>query len=396
MTTHPTLQRSRGMRDLLPADMRAFRRVEDAFRAAASRWGYEEVRTPTIETYSLFTATGALTPKMLARVYSFLDWDGWSGERVVLRPDSTIPVSRAALEAGMTSPARLFYVQNVFRFAAEGDREDWQCGLEFLGAPPALGDLEVAAVACETLDALGITPVVRIGHAGIGRAIAQSMGGDALSRLEDAGGIALSRAENTLGAAPQIRALVELIADREGDLGFLSTIAAVMQSAAPEAMPAVREIESLARALTESGRRVIIDLDQALDFAYYTGAVFELSSDGTVWGRGGRYTPGGEGTAETACGLALEIGPLAASVAPATRKRLTVDVVPAGPDDLSRAMSVARALQRSGIAASLSEQRDATPLTVRVSGGQLVARTPDGEHTLQALDEVVGLLVQYK
>ena len=46
------------MRDLLPTDMRAFRRVEDAFRAATSRWGYEEVRTPTIETYSLFTVAG--------------------------------------------------------------------------------------------------------------------------------------------------------------------------------------------------------------------------------------------------------------------------------------------------------------------------------------------------
>ena len=79
-----TSTRSRGMRDLLPADMRAFRRVEDAFRAAASRWGYEEIRTPTIETYSLFTAAGALTAQMLSRVYSFLDWDGWSGERVVL------------------------------------------------------------------------------------------------------------------------------------------------------------------------------------------------------------------------------------------------------------------------------------------------------------------------
>jgi histidyl-tRNA synthetase len=103
----PPTQRSKGMRDLLPAEMRAFRRVEDAFRAAASRWGYEEIRTPTIETYSLFTAAGALTPQMLSRVYSFLDWDGWSGERVVLRPDSTIPVARAVTEAALAMPARV-------------------------------------------------------------------------------------------------------------------------------------------------------------------------------------------------------------------------------------------------------------------------------------------------
>ena len=44
------------------------------------------------------------------RVYSFLDWDGWSGERVVLRPDSTIPTARLyveSLDGGRV--AKLFY-----------------------------------------------------------------------------------------------------------------------------------------------------------------------------------------------------------------------------------------------------------------------------------------------
>ena len=167
------IQRSRGMRDLLPPGMRAFRRVEDAFRGATARWGYEEVRTPTIETYSLFTSADGLTPAMLSRVYTFLDWDGWSGDRVVLRPDSTIPVARLANEAALGMPARMCYVQNVFRFSATGDREDWQIGIEYLGAPGALADLEVVAVACETLDTLGMRPTVRLGHVGVTRALAQ-------------------------------------------------------------------------------------------------------------------------------------------------------------------------------------------------------------------------------
>ena len=93
------------MRDLLPDQMRAFRRVEDAFREVAGRWGYEEIRTPTVESYSLFTAAGALSPEMLAGAYTFLDWDGWSGERVMLRYDSTIPVARAAADAAAASGA---------------------------------------------------------------------------------------------------------------------------------------------------------------------------------------------------------------------------------------------------------------------------------------------------
>src|SRR3990172_7112679 len=90
--------RCQGMRDMLPADMERFRRIEAAFRAACLGWGYGGVRTPTIEPLPLFPSAGTLSPQMLERVYSFLDWDGWSGERVVLRPDSTIPSARLYIE----------------------------------------------------------------------------------------------------------------------------------------------------------------------------------------------------------------------------------------------------------------------------------------------------------
>ncbi len=91
-------QRSRGMRDLLPDEMDRLRAVEDAFGAVCHAWGYREIRTPVIEPLHLFTSAGTLSPQMLDRVYSFLDWDGWSGERVVLRPDSTIPAARLYAE----------------------------------------------------------------------------------------------------------------------------------------------------------------------------------------------------------------------------------------------------------------------------------------------------------
>src|SRR5438046_4028376 len=124
-----------GMRDMLPDDMERFRIVESAFRNACLGWGYREVRTPTIERLHLFTAAGTLSPQMLDRVYSFLDWDGWSGERVVLRPDSTIPVARLYVEKLKdVRVAKLFYVQSVLRFAQGDDsREDWQCGAELIG-----------------------------------------------------------------------------------------------------------------------------------------------------------------------------------------------------------------------------------------------------------------------
>ncbi|MCJ7768895.1 MAG: ATP phosphoribosyltransferase regulatory subunit, partial [Dehalococcoidales bacterium] len=49
--------------------MNAFRHIEDVFRKSCLSWGYQEVRTPTLEYLHLFTAAGTLTPNMLSRVY---------------------------------------------------------------------------------------------------------------------------------------------------------------------------------------------------------------------------------------------------------------------------------------------------------------------------------------
>src|SRR5262245_51071247 len=171
--------RSRGMRDLLPADMARFRRIELTFRDVALGWGYEEVRTPTIEHLHLFTAAGTLSPKMLDSVYSFLDWDGWSGERVVLRPDSTIPAARLYAETvrdGAT--ARLFYCQSIYRFATDASsREEWQCGVELIGDSGLTGDVELVLLALETLSTLPLPPpTVRISHAGLVRAVLAAAG----------------------------------------------------------------------------------------------------------------------------------------------------------------------------------------------------------------------------
>src|SRR3989304_6046039 len=79
MNTMAESMRCRGMRDTLPEEMQRFRRVEQAFREVCHGWRYREVRTPVIEHLHLFTAAGTLSPQLLGRVYSFLDWDGWGG-----------------------------------------------------------------------------------------------------------------------------------------------------------------------------------------------------------------------------------------------------------------------------------------------------------------------------
>jgi hypothetical protein len=70
--------------------------------------------------------------------------------------------------------------------------------------------------------------------------------------------------------------------------------------------------------------------------------------------------------------------------------------VAATASDLGRALTVARALHRGGIAAALAGPETSSEVTVTVAGESLTARTPEGEQTMSTLDEVVGMLLRYK
>lgn len=383
------------MRDLLPDQMRAFRRVEDAFREVAGRWGYEEIRTPTVESYSLFTAAGALSPEMLAGAYTFLDWDGWSGERVMLRYDSTIPVARAAADAGIDLPARLLYVQSVFR-GAEG--EDWQCGLEYLGAPPVVGDLEVLAVATGTLSALSLPVDLRLTHAGVARAAVDAAGlTDVLARralLDDVAGNGLAAVRGAFAGRPSAQAFIDAALGGAGELPLVDNLVALAAGGLPEAVAPLEELREVASALVATGRSVAIDFSLPFDFDYYSGVTWELRGDGRAWGRGGRYQPAGPGAPESACGLALDADHLSGRLG-APARGASVAVVADREAGLADALRLAGSLHRHGISAALG---DAGGATVRLVVGPegIFATAADSTLERATLDEVVQFVLQHK
>jgi histidyl-tRNA synthetase len=173
-------EKKRG-RDLLPSDMIRFRHVERVFREEAIRFGYQEIRTPTIEPLSLFTSAGTLDPRMLDDLYSFLDWDGWSGERVVLRPEGTIPTGRLFLEhLSDKISARLFYISNMFSYDEAGTSEHWQCGGELIereNKNKAKSDTEVLTLCFSVLKKMGFeSPHFRIGYPPLVREILKLRG----------------------------------------------------------------------------------------------------------------------------------------------------------------------------------------------------------------------------
>src|SRR3990172_7034055 len=142
--------------DLLPQDIVKFRTIEETFFKRCRHFGYEEIKSATIEPLYVFTATDALTPELLKKVYSFLDWGGYSGERVVLRPDCTISTIRYYLDnLSHRSQAKLSYVENHFLISDEGNdvSERWQLGLENIGDNSIASDIETLFIAIDTLRA---------------------------------------------------------------------------------------------------------------------------------------------------------------------------------------------------------------------------------------------------
>ena len=308
--------RSPGMHDLGPAAMRRFRAVESRFLEVAARAGYAEIRTPTVEPLHLFTGAGALSPRMLDRVYSFLDWDGWSGERVVLRPDSTLPAVRWHEERADGEASRLCYVQPVYRFEpGGGQREQWQCGVELFGLAAPEGDAELLRLALGLLSALGAGGVsVELSHGGLARAALAATGLDdaaqlaARDRLLDGDEAAVAELAAALPAhAPALRVLFGVAGE---GAAYLANLRAALPDAVPAAAQPIAELEAAARILGEAGCPFRVAAASTGNFEYYTGVTFRVLADGAERLRGGRYDGLAEtigGRAEAASGFAADL-----------------------------------------------------------------------------------------
>jgi histidyl-tRNA synthetase len=361
-------QRCKGMQDLLPEDMLRFRRIEDAFRTCCRDWGYREVRTPTLEYLHLFTATGTLTPSMLSKVYSFLDWDGWSGERVVLRPDGTIPVARLCIE-NLTEErlARLFYVTNIFAFEGTGreNRERWQCGAEFFGADKFAPDGEIILLAKDVIRRLGLGNIgLQLSHAGLVKALLKefnlSPGEEAkmTSRILEGDWQVLTRAES---ANPEVERLVASLLGLKGkSSSFLRNVRASFPGASQDFNSSLEDFMNVAMLLDSLSCSYEIDITAIRGFEYYTGTCFQFLAGGEKIGGGGRYdklVPLMNGEDVPACGFALYVDPIMKLLPPEKEKRSECGILVKGteltPEMARMCFALAESLRDAGYPAEL-------------------------------------------
>ena len=154
-----SLQPVRGTHDILPDEMRRYRRVIDTARAVAERYGYLEMATPIFEFSEVFKRTLGDTSDIVTKeMYSFTDR---GGEQLTLRPEGTASFARALISEGLSQdlPLKYFYYGPMFRYERPQKgrmRQFHQTGVELLGIALPQGDVEIIAVGAAILRQLGV------------------------------------------------------------------------------------------------------------------------------------------------------------------------------------------------------------------------------------------------
>ncbi|HEX3557329.1 MAG TPA: histidine--tRNA ligase [Thermoanaerobaculia bacterium] len=310
---------SRGLRDLLPAEMLARQWMIDTIRDVYELYGFVPIVTPAIEYLDVLRGSSAGAEAQ----QSIFTVQNPEKEALGLRFDLTVPLARVIAQyRDLPRPFRRYQVSPVWRADKPGPgrfREFTQFDLDSVGVESEIADTEIIAGMCDTLRALkagsfrvrfssrGILNVL-LAYAGI----AEEQGAEVFRVLDklDKVGPQKVRLELTTGyvdssgdpiagvglAPEQVDKIERFLQIRSDDrrevVGELHDLFGGVEGAERE-IALVERISSHLYALGYGEDQVSLDLSIARGLAYYTGPVFEAvlldaPQFGSVFG-GGRY-----------------------------------------------------------------------------------------------------------
>ena len=318
------IQSVRGMNDLLPPESAKWRHFEGRARDLFERYGYEEIRTPVLESTALFSrGIGEATDIVEKEMYTFQDRKGRS---LTMRPEMTASCVRAYIEhaIGKREPVtRWYYAGPMFRYERMQTgryRQFYQIGVECFGIAEPTVEAEQIAMLTQLYGGLGVGGL---------RVLVNSVGGSAdrpryraalLAYLEPQAGALCADCRRRLAHNP-LRVLDCKVAScRAIVAGAPSVLDHLGEESRGHFDGACAALEALGVAF-EVDPRLVRGLD------YYTGTVFEILSTSSELGTqstivaGGRYDElveslGGPPTPAVGFALGVERGVLAMPGAP--------------------------------------------------------------------------------
>ena len=311
-----------GLRDVLPPRAELEAVTTERLMAVFQAWGYARVKPPLAEFEETLLAGAGHA--LAGQTFRFMD--PTSQRMLGLRPDITLPVARIAATRlrGEPRPLRLSYAGQVLRTRGSQlrpERQFAQAGFELIGSAAPEADLEVALLAAEAVQGLGVANLsLDLTHPQLVPVLCEGLGLDAATAkaarlaLDHKDGAALHAAVTDKGVATLLATLL--------DSGESATVlAAVGKLKLPAAASAlVDEIAWLIAGIKRElpGVLVTLDLGEFRGFEYHSGIAFSLFARNVrgELGRGGRYlaglpaTNGGDAAAEPATGCTVYLDSL--------------------------------------------------------------------------------------
>ena len=169
------IQSLKGMIDLIanrsdPEDFaESIFRTENALKNIFINFGYSEIRTPALEDADLFKrSVGDSSDIVNKELYSFLDKNE---KKITLRPENTASVIRSVIEKKIDGNTHKFwYLGPMWRYERPQKgryRQFNQAGIEIIGYPEGVAELEIISMICSINNALNIKKsVIKINHLG--------------------------------------------------------------------------------------------------------------------------------------------------------------------------------------------------------------------------------------
>ncbi|MGD8353593.1 MAG: ATP phosphoribosyltransferase regulatory subunit [Pseudomonadota bacterium] len=309
-----------GVFELAPPGAALVRRIEDAALEVFRLWGYQEVRTPSLEYVE--TMSLGLTGEELDMAFKLVDRE--TGKMMLLRSDVTPQVARMASLAlsEIPLPLRLCYVADVYRHPDDPShpgRELIHAGVELLGIDDPQADAEVLAVGVQTMQAIGLRGItMSVGQVQYARGLFDDAGFD--KTVEDLIVEAACRKDRSTmktildmtGASSGQKESILSLTELTGTPALLdrahSTAPNLTSRAAVENL---KDVITLSRSYGVDPAVVSVDLGELASFRYHTGTVFTGFAPGAGRAvlKGGRYDnlAGVYGRPSPATGFAIDL-----------------------------------------------------------------------------------------
>ncbi len=314
----------KGVRDFGPEQVIKRNYIFDTVKSVFTRYGFQPIETPTIESLSTLTGKyGEEGDKLLFKILNNGDFllkaddealANKNSNKLVpsiskrgLRYDLTVPFARFVVmnQNDLTFPFKRYQIQPVWRAdrPAKGRyQEFYQCDVDVVGSDALIYEAELINIYDEVFRALGLSVIIRLNNRKILAGLAEVAGISdqltnmtvAIDKLDKVGldGVKAELAQRNISesAIEKIEAILKI-----KDLNELKEVLKTSESGT-KGIEELEEVFSYSPP-SEAANVVEFDVTLARGLDYYTGCIFEVVVDtekhpnikmGSIGG-GGRY-----------------------------------------------------------------------------------------------------------